>query len=160
MKIKKPKAKEKSPLSVTVEKREGQIKEYGLPLLLFTLSVPLFEGVGSQGHNRESEALYRFLTEKVKALGERIKEAYQKDPSPKKRFTHRPYRLTLLCEGEEKGDHLTLLYTLKLTHKGKNLVFFPFSEVFSRNKGKRVLIFSAKRDKIKKINKKTEREKV
>ena len=30
MKIKKPKAKEKSPLSVTVEKREGQIKEYGI----------------------------------------------------------------------------------------------------------------------------------
>ncbi len=98
----------------------------GIPFCEIALALPspVLEGRGAERIAR----FYGAIAEGTRALGREVllpqaREHYEKSVDPRRRFTHRPYRLmhTAVIEGE--GDGLTVTRTLTLVHRGRTLLW-------------------------------------
>ncbi|MBQ8908432.1 MAG: hypothetical protein IJY71_07615 [Clostridia bacterium] len=115
------KKRKKEPLGVQIAEKSRLLRVDELSTLLFHLAYPVFTGEGSEKRNKETEALLAAIEEGCRALSLRIAKEYKENPREDKRFTHRPYRVTLSVEEKREGERLSLFFTLSVSHRGRLL---------------------------------------
>ncbi len=143
------KKQKSAPLDAQIETKTMRLLKNGLPTAHVSLSYPVFSGARAEQRNKQAAALLSLIEKESEALSERVFFAYQSAEEVNKRFTHRPYRITLAVEKKEEKQRLLLHYSLSVTHKGKSLALYSFSEAFFLPTGRPLCFFTAP-DKIKK----------
>ncbi len=104
------------------ERRRKSYAEEGVVFVEAQISLPLPEGAGAA----RVRAFYLGLCDSAERLCERVllpaaKAAYEADPDPRRRFTLRPYRMTLTATCRSEGERLIVHRTLAVTHRGRTL---------------------------------------
>ena len=104
------------------------------PLLLAEDGIMLAEAQialpEAEGGDRASRAVNRFYERIGKALEGIVRNVlapqsralYERSDDPRKRFTHRPFRLSCDCRITEGADGITVVRTVTVRHRGR-LVF-------------------------------------
>ena len=104
------------------------------PLLLAEDGIMLAEAQialpEAMGGDRASRAVNRFYERIGKALegivqnvlAPQSRALYERSDDPRKRFTHRPFRLSCDCRITEGADGITVVRTVTVRHRGR-LVF-------------------------------------
>ena len=104
------------------------------PLLLAEDGIMLAEAQialpEAEGGDRASRAVNRFYERIGKALegivqnvlAPQSRALYERSDDPRKRFTHRPFRLSCDCRITEGADGITVVRTVTVRHRGR-LVF-------------------------------------
>ena len=109
------------------------------PLLELLISLPL--PTGNERGARRIAAFYRRLAEEAvsctaEELVPALRAAYEADGDPRKRFRHRPARLTLRGRvSEESGAYFSVVRESRLQH-GKGETVRRAAEIFSAKSGR------------------------
>ncbi len=109
-------------MELLIKKRPRVVlSEGGIPFCEVSLSLPeaLTEGRAAERVAR----FYKKTEEGVLSLAREVilpyaKRAYEENTDPRRRFTHRPYRLELSCRPEGDG----IRRCLSVTHRGRILL--------------------------------------
>ena len=96
-------------------------------IMLAEAQIALPEAIGE---DRASRAVNRFYERIGKALegivqnvlAPQSRALYERSDDPRKRFTHRPFRLSCDCRITEGADGITVVRTVTVRHRGR-LVF-------------------------------------
>ncbi len=108
-------------MELTIKKRPRVLlSEGGIPFCEVSISLPeaLTEGKAAERIAR----FYGALEGKCLLLAKEVilpyaKRAYEESTDPRRRFTHRPYRLELSCRPDDGG----IRRCLTVTHRGRTL---------------------------------------
>ena len=110
-------------MEIRVTKREPLLlAEDGIMLAEAQIVLPVAAGV-----DRASRAVNRFYERIGKALDGIVKNVllpqsralYERSDDPRKRFTHRPFRLICDCRIVEETDGITVVRTVTVRHRGR-----------------------------------------
>ena len=113
-------------MEVRVTKREPVLlAEDGIMLAEAQIALP-----EAEGGDRASRTVNRFYERIGKALegivqnvlAPQSRALYERSDDPRKRFTHRPFRLSCDCRITEGADGITVVRTVTVRHRGR-LVF-------------------------------------
>ena len=108
-----------------VRREPIQIAEDGIMLAEAQIALP-----EAMGGDRASRAVNRFY-ERIgtalegivrNVLAPQSRALYERSDDPRKRFTHRPFRLSCDCRITEGADGITVVRTVTVHHRGR-LVF-------------------------------------
>ncbi len=122
-------------MEIVIKKRPHTVlSEGGIPFC--EVSVHLPEAVGE---GKAAERLSRFYSPMEKECLSFAKEcvlplakdAYEKSADPRRRFTHRPYRIELACS----LDGINIKRRLTVTHRGRILFERAYSEKIDNGGG-------------------------
>ena len=101
------------------------LAEEGIPFCEIVIALPssISEGQAAERVSR----FYGAIAEGTRALGREVllpqaRARYQKSDDPRRRFTHRPYRLMHTATLNGEGDGFAVTRTLTLTHRGRTLL--------------------------------------
>ena len=97
------------------------LAEDGIPLAEAQIALP-----HADGNDRASRAVNRFYDrigralEAIahKTLPQLSRELYTRSDDPRKKFTHRPFRLSCECHLENAGDQIIVRRYLAVNHRG------------------------------------------
>ena len=112
-------------MEITQQPRRSQeFAENGIVHAVVSLQLPCANGEG-----REDATVNEFYERLEKAaldiggtlLFPRAKARYESSTDPRKRFTHRPYRLEITSTHTAEGEGITVTRTLTLSHRGREL---------------------------------------
>ena len=112
-------------MEIMMEKRRiVTLAEEGIPHCEITLSLPTAEGEGRAAARVRD--FYRRIGEHTEALARsvllpRARAAYERNDDPRRRFTHRPYRLSHTARLSAEGEETVVTRTLELSHRGRLL---------------------------------------
>ena len=110
-------------MEIRVTKREPLVlAEDGVMLAEAQIVLPVAAGV-----DRASRAVNRFYERIGKALDGIVKNVllpqsralYERSDDPRKRFTHRPFRLICECRITEEIDGIAVARTVTVRHRGR-----------------------------------------
>lgn len=106
------------------KRRVTTLAEEGIPHCEITLSLPTAEGEGrAAAHIRN---FYRRIAAHTEALARavllpRARREYEKSDDSRRRFTHRPYRLSHTARLSVEGEEAVVTRTLELSYRGRLL---------------------------------------
>ena len=101
------------------------LAEDGIMLAEAQIALPVAAGVdrASRAVNRFYERIGKALEGIVRnVLAPQSRALYERSDDPRKRFTHRPFRLSCVCRITEGADGITVVRTVTVRHRGR-LVF-------------------------------------
>lgn len=106
------------------KRRVTTLAEEGIPHCEITLSLPTAEGEGRAA--ARIRVFYRRIGKHTEALARsvllpRARREYEKCDDPRRRFTHRPYRLSNTARLSVEGEEAVVTRTLELSHRGRTL---------------------------------------
>ena len=104
------------------EKEPILLAEDGIPLAEAQIALP-----HADGNDRASRAVNRFYDRVGRALeaiarktlSQLSLELYTRSDDPRKKFTHRPFRLSCGCHVESTGDEIIVRRYLAVKHRGR-----------------------------------------
>ena len=112
-------------MEIKPEKRRViTLAEEGIPHCEITLSLPTAEG--EERAAARIRDFYRRIGEHTEALARsvllpRARAAYERSDDPRRRFTHRPFRLSHIARLSAEGEEAVVTRTLELSHRGRLL---------------------------------------
>ena len=121
-------------MEIVIEKRKvTMLAEEGIPHCEITLSLPTAEG--EERAAARVRDFYRRIGEHTEALARsvllpRARREYEKCDDPRRRFTHRPYRLSHIARLDTREGETVVIRRLELSHRGRTL--------FSEERGERI----------------------
>ena len=100
------------------------LAEEGVPLCEISISLPEVTSEGKA--EKRCQDFYTALKERTLSLAREVilphaRRAYLESTDPRRRFTQRPYRLTLSCTPRPAGEAFTVTRSLHLLHRGRSL---------------------------------------
>ena len=110
-------------MEIYINKQEPiLLAEDGIPLAEAQIALP-----HAEGNDRASRTVNRFYDrvghalEAIarKTLPQLSRELYERSDDPRKKFTHRPFRLFCECHVESTGDEIIVRRYLAVKHRGR-----------------------------------------
>ena len=108
----------------TEKRRITTLAEEGVPHCEITLSLPTVEGKGRAAARIRD--FYCRIAAQTEALARNVllpcaRAAYERSDDPRRRFTHRPFRLSHTAQTSAKGEETLVTRTLELSYRGRTL---------------------------------------
>lgn len=130
------------PLSLEIKPEKKLFEANGTVFAELSLSLPHFSGAGAARLQKETVLLRKEVERVAKEFADKAEKTYRENPDPRRRFTHRPYRVeyrgALSFAGEE---YVSLSYVFRVSRGGREECRRLFGDTFRRKDGKRMPLF-------------------
>lgn len=135
--------RKKDPLEAEIHSEKKLYSANGLVMAELLLALPVYRGGCAPHLEKETAALKKEMERIAASLAADAEREYRENTDPRRRFTHRPYRVEYrgaVCMTGEK--YLSLSYIFSVSRGGKMRCRLLFGDTFLRKNGKRVPLFA------------------